>query len=197
MDAAHPRKPEQGPDRSTAAGEAVTRLLVADATLRGTAQRVADLACEATGATAARVTVASDGGDAETVAVTGALPEDAVQVPLHVGTQEVGALHLAGSQVDRAAAVRFADRAAVVLANARAYWTVREQAAGLQVAVDSRAVIDMAKGKLMAQGGVTPDEAFALLVKASQRENVKLREIAQRIVADQGQPMSSPSSSLR
>ena len=46
----------------------------------------------------------------------------------------------------------------------------------------SRAVIEQAKGKLMAAEGCTADEAFATLVRASQRENVKLRDIALRLV---------------
>jgi AmiR/NasT family two-component response regulator len=70
----------------------------------------------------------------------------------------------------------------VVLANARAYWAAFELAEGLRQAMDSRAVIEQAKGKLMAQTGRTPDEAFAMLVSASQRENVKLRDVARRIV---------------
>jgi GAF domain-containing protein len=81
---------------------------------------------------------------------------------------------------------RFAEQAAVVLANARSYWAAHDLKVGLQAALDSRAVIDMAKGKLMAQNDIGPDDAFALLVRASQRENVKLREIAQRIVHGDG-----------
>jgi AmiR/NasT family two-component response regulator len=45
-----------------------------------------------------------------------------------------------------------------------------------------RAVIEQAKGMLMAAEGFDEDGAFQLLVSASQRENVKLRDIAQRIV---------------
>jgi AmiR/NasT family two-component response regulator len=48
----------------------------------------------------------------------------------------------------------------------------------------SRAVIEQAKGMLMAAQRCSEDEAFELLVAASQRENVKLRDIATRIVAD-------------
>ena len=164
----------------TADGDAVTETLVASAPLQATVQRVADLARDVTGAQAARVTVPGPTGDAATVATAGELPPGAPTIPLQVGDREVGALELAAA--DAAAAARFARQAAVVLVNAQDYWAVRELADGLQAALDSRAVIDMAKGKLMAQGGVTPDDAFALLVKASQRENVKLRDIAQRIV---------------
>jgi hypothetical protein len=57
------------------------------------------------------------------------------------------------------------------------------EAAQLRQALDSRNLIGMAKGILMARSGVTDEEAFSMLVQASQRENVKLREISSRIVA--------------
>ena len=112
----------------------------------------------------------------------------ALVAPLVANDLAVGSLTLfapsASPFADRDAEdlARFAEQAAVVLANARSYWATHDLTVGLQAALDSRAVIDMAKGKLMAQNDIGPDDAFALLVKASQRENVKLREIAQRIV---------------
>ena len=43
--------------------------------------------------------------------------------------------------------------------------------------------MERAKGMLMAQTPhLSPDDAFDLLRRASQRENLKLRDIAQRIV---------------
>ena len=48
----------------------------------------------------------------------------------------------------------------------------------LWAALDSRAVIDQAKGLLMAAHGCSADEAFATLCAASQRENRKVRAIA-------------------
>jgi AmiR/NasT family two-component response regulator len=48
--------------------------------------------------------------------------------------------------------------------------------------MQSRAVIEQAKGILMGAGSITEDDAFQMLVKASQRENTKLRDIARRIV---------------
>ena len=47
----------------------------------------------------------------------------------------------------------------------------------------SRATIEQAKGIIMAHKHCSPDEAFQVLVRASQRENRKLREIAELIVA--------------
>ncbi|MET9000346.1 GAF and ANTAR domain-containing protein [Amycolatopsis sp. NPDC004169] len=63
------------------------------------------------------------------------------------------------------------------------YLQARETAENLRTALGSRAVIDQAKGMLMAIRQVDADDAFALLVDQSQRENVKLREVAERFVA--------------
>jgi hypothetical protein len=57
------------------------------------------------------------------------------------------------------------------------------EAAQLRQALDSRNLIGMAKGILMASSGVSDDEAYAMLVRASQRENIKVRAISSRIVA--------------
>jgi AmiR/NasT family two-component response regulator len=48
----------------------------------------------------------------------------------------------------------------------------------LRTALDSRDVIGQAKGILMERYRLTPDGAFALLARASQDTNVKLREVA-------------------
>ena len=56
----------------------------------------------------------------------------------------------------------------------------------------SRAVIEQAKGMLMAAQGCDEEHAFALLVQASQRENRKLRDIARQIVANATQRPRPP-----
>jgi len=76
----------------------------------------------------------------------------------------------------------FVDQAAVLLLNAREFWDARTTVEGLQVAMQSRATIEQAVGILMAPGGRTPEQAFQMLVRASQRENRKLRVIATEIV---------------
>jgi AmiR/NasT family two-component response regulator len=43
-------------------------------------------------------------------------------------------------------------------------------------------VIDQALGILMSRTGSTPDQAFDRLRDRSQTDNVKLREVAQRVV---------------
>jgi len=53
----------------------------------------------------------------------------------------------------------------------------------LASAMQSRTVIDMAIGVVMAQNRCGPDEAFTLLRKASNSRNTKLRDVATSIVA--------------
>ncbi|MDQ6724670.1 MAG: GAF and ANTAR domain-containing protein [Actinomycetota bacterium] len=107
-----------------------------------------------------------------------------LSLPLMVEDQAVGALNLysraEASFGDEQARVgmAFASQAAVAMANAQAYWEAKEVADQLGEAMKSRAVIEQAKGILMAAQGCTADEAFDLLVKASQRSNRKLRDIA-------------------
>ena len=52
----------------------------------------------------------------------------------------------------------------------------------LRAALESRAVIDQAVGVLMAQNRCSPQEALAMLRRASQRDNVKLRDLARDLV---------------
>jgi AmiR/NasT family two-component response regulator len=66
--------------------------------------------------------------------------------------------------------------------------------ARLQARLDSLPVIEQAKGVLMAQAGCPPDEAFDILRRASQRTNIKVRELAADIVerASNGGARPSP-----
>jgi hypothetical protein len=58
----------------------------------------------------------------------------------------------------------------------------REEVAGLIKAMESRSIIEQAKGIVMATGGVSADDAFAFLVVSSQQRNVKLARLAQELV---------------
>ncbi|HEX2046657.1 MAG TPA: GAF and ANTAR domain-containing protein [Acidimicrobiales bacterium] len=63
----------------------------------------------------------------------------------------------------------------------------------MEEALQSRDVIGQAKGIIMAREGVDADEAFDMLRRASQRVNVKLRDIARQIAesaAKSGPPAS-------
>jgi AmiR/NasT family two-component response regulator len=51
----------------------------------------------------------------------------------------------------------------------------------------SRSVIDQAMGVVMAQNRCDAKSAFAILIRASQNRNVKLREIARSVVTEVSQ----------
>jgi GAF domain-containing protein len=113
-----------------------------------------------------------------------------LSLPLLTAGRSLGAVNLYAGEVDGFSADdedllgELIVPAAAVLANAAAYWGAHELSETLRAAMATRAVIEQAKGILMARTpGVGADGAFELLVRASQRENVKLRDIAARIVA--------------
>ncbi|NAZ83750.1 ANTAR domain-containing protein [Kineococcus sp. R8] len=81
-------------------------------------------------------------------------------------------------------AQEFGRYAAVSLANASLFEHSTLLAARMQHAMESRAVIDQAKGMIMITEGVTADEAFQRLVSASQAANRKLRDIAAEMVRE-------------
>jgi GAF domain-containing protein len=76
----------------------------------------------------------------------------------------------------------FAGYAGVALANMHLYQSTRGLAEQLQSAMESRAVIEQAKGMLMAQNACDANGAFDLLVRLSQQSNRKLRDVAQAVV---------------
>ena len=59
---------------------------------------------------------------------------------------------------------------------------------GLRTALDSRHTIGLAQGILMREYDLDVDAAFALLTRYSSRLNVKLRVLAERVVADRRLP---------
>ncbi|MGY1783664.1 ANTAR domain-containing protein [Geodermatophilus sp. SYSU D00698] len=76
----------------------------------------------------------------------------------------------------------FASYVAVAVHNMHLYESTRELAENLDRAMQTRAVIEQAKGILMSQRRCNAAEAFQLLATASQRSNRKLRDIAQAVV---------------
>ncbi|MDQ2751225.1 MAG: GAF and ANTAR domain-containing protein [Pseudonocardiales bacterium] len=76
----------------------------------------------------------------------------------------------------------FAVPAAIAVQNAQVLAQTKRLANQLQAALTSRAVIDQALGILMSRTGSTAEQAFDRLRDRSQSDNVKLREVAQRVV---------------
>lgn len=112
-----------------------------------------------------------------------------LSVPLPYQDETIGALnvystqpHAFASTASLDAGLEVADVIAVAIANARAHHELGEQARNMRIAMDSRAVIEQAKGVLMAQRRVGAEQAFEILREASQRYNRKLRDIALGVV---------------
>jgi GAF domain-containing protein len=117
--------------------------------------------------------------------------ESILAVRLFVDGDTMGALNLyatsedAFDEHDRAVATIFATHAAVALSTAR-------RVENLQAAIDTRQAIGVATGLLMAREGISESEAFDVLRRASQRLNIKLRVVADRISHPQAEDPGSP-----
>jgi GAF domain-containing protein len=111
-----------------------------------------------------------------------------LSVPLPVQQSVCGALNLyaveahAFDEDSKTLARVFASYAAVAVQNMHLYESTRQLAENLDIAMQSRSVIEQAKGILMSQRRCDAAEAFDILAAASQRSNRKLRDIAQAIV---------------
>jgi GAF domain-containing protein len=111
-----------------------------------------------------------------------------LSVGLPVQQDMVGALNIYSRKPDGfdadavTAAETFADYAAITVANVVTHEDTRSLAEHMRKAMESRAVIEQAKGILMGQRGCDADEAFAILVRLSQQTNRKLREVASLLV---------------
>jgi GAF domain-containing protein len=101
---------------------------------------------------------------------------------LFADEETLGALNLyadtpgafSSSETAREVGAVFAAHAAVALAAAR-------ERRHLEEALATRSSISVAMGLIMAREGVSEDEAFRILRRASQRTNLKLRELASRM----------------
>ena len=119
-----------------------------------------------------------------------------LSLPLVVEGRTSGALNLYATEPavftadDEATAVRWAGQATGALAVALRIADSDERADHLLGGLDTRTTIGQAVGLLMAQERCTAEQAFDLLRIASQRRNVKLRELAAGLVAsfEQGLP---------
>ncbi|MGI8807731.1 MAG: ANTAR domain-containing protein [Acidimicrobiales bacterium] len=110
-----------------------------------------------------------------------------LSLPLQVGNEVLGALNLyskrpegfVGAEADAAV---FAGQASVTLTNAVALRHAQDLAQQLAVALENRDIIGQAKGLIMAAEGLSSDQAFDVLRRASQRANRKLYDVAREMV---------------
>ncbi|MDQ4028556.1 MAG: GAF and ANTAR domain-containing protein, partial [Actinomycetota bacterium] len=110
-----------------------------------------------------------------------------LSLPLTVHGAPIGAInfysHGVGAFADAGdKALVFAEQASVILANAQAYASTTHVNAQLQEALKTREIIGEAKGILMERERINQDEAFDMLRRISQHQNIKLRTIAQQVV---------------
>ena len=77
-----------------------------------------------------------------------------------------------------------ASQATVALQNARTLLASKHLAEELQEALKSRDLIGQAKGILMEREGISDQAAFEMLRTMSQSTNVKLRDVAERVVEE-------------
>ncbi len=73
-----------------------------------------------------------------------------------------------------------------VLANASAYGDAQREAVQLRNAVESRAVVDQAKGILMHALGCSAADALGRMRRVSQTQHVKVTDVAKQIVESHG-----------
>ncbi len=111
-----------------------------------------------------------------------------MSIGFSTGDQVMGAMNIYnstgrpfGDDSDRIARA-FGVCAGIILANVERYRLAAARASHLEVALLSRAPIEQAKGILMTRHHCTSEEAFKILLRLSQNQNVKLRVIAQALV---------------
>jgi GAF domain-containing protein len=100
----------------------------------------------------------------------------------------LGALNLYGAYpnafgiIDRAKASVLATLAGPALSSCRAQEVQEFRAENLRSALETRELIGQALGILMERERISADQAFVILRKSSQNLNIKLREVAKRLV---------------
>jgi transcriptional regulator with GAF, ATPase, and Fis domain len=111
---------------------------------------------------------------------------------LGLAGRRLGALNLSShdidgfSQLDEDVISLFTVPAAAAIVVVGRYLEARDLAGQLEQALQSRAVIDRAIGIIMAESRCDADQAFAMLSRASNNRNIKLRDLAIEIVTQVG-----------
>jgi GAF domain-containing protein len=129
------------------------------------------------------------------VAARGVL--SSLSVPLPIQTDVIGALNIYSREPSAFSpeaveiAEELAGHVAVAVGNAIAVTEATTLVEQMRKAMDSRSIIDQAMGVIMAQNRCDADAAFAILTRASQNRNIKLREIARSAVMSVSRPPGS------
>jgi GAF domain-containing protein len=110
-----------------------------------------------------------------------------VSYRLYSTDKDLGALNLYGVDVSAFTAEDVADGLALA-AHVGVALAAAQQVEHLEYALRGRTVTGQATGILMERFDLAPDRAFSVLSRMSQQKNVKLREIAEQIVATRTLP---------
>lgn len=113
-----------------------------------------------------------------------------LSVRLATGEMTVGGLNLYSGSTD-AFGEDDVHVAQVYARHAASALAVTHEITTLQTALHSRHVIGVAQGILMQRHHLSLDQAFQVLRRTSQNQNVKLRELAEQVVAQGGLPPGS------
>lgn len=116
--------------------------------------------------------------------------ESIMAVPFELLGEALGALNLYAEGTDafdedtRTLALAYAAQASASIRLAVRITGLANTAEDLKTAMTSRTIIDVAVGVIMGQNRCSQDEAFSILQRASNTRNIKLREIATRVVGN-------------
>jgi GAF domain-containing protein len=112
----------------------------------------------------------------------------ALGLPLVLDNRRVGSLNAYNSEPREwtdesiSAGTVLADIAAAYILNASELERTRRTAQQLQAALDSRIVIEQAKGKLSGQLEISPDDAFHAIRRYARSHSVTVRAVAQSVL---------------
>ena len=114
------------------------------------------------------------------------LPVDAADVAASLNLYSRRRMELGDAQVRTA--LPYAEQLAAAILSVDAYRSAARLARDMAEAMRSRAVIEQAKGILMADERITDEQAFNRLTRLSQHANIKLREVARCLVEERSRP---------
>ena len=110
-------------------------------------------------------------------------------IPMKLAGEVIGLLNLYsvdnpfGPEDERTGAT-FAEHAAVAVRHATAFAKTRDMIANLHRALETRDIIGAAVGMIMHRDGTSMEEAFGTLKKLSQQQNLRLRDVAEKMLGE-------------
>jgi hypothetical protein len=135
-------------------------------------------------------TMAEDRWPGYSIAALGCGVRSSLAVPLRVGATVVTIgldavrPRVFGQPAAGSLAVLLAEQIAVALGNTERYEAAAREASQMRQALDSWGVVSEAKGVLMQAHGCDADTAFDWLRRVSQRNQVKLADVARRLIEE-------------